>query len=290
MKGQRRQQFRHLVRLLSWNTAGQIIFITKRTEMELPGARRVTYLPTRIPNPGTHHYGQLYENCILHGQQALREYIKLAREGFRPTSFEPDRQRRGLANLPLPGLRKPASSASCQGERHAEGNAMNADQLRALQAPLKQRYRDTPAAARIPARAEARLDAEGIACTVPSWHGDTIAGLHAAAGGSGELACSADLLLEAVVACAGVTLRAVATAMGIPLRGGRIVAQGVWDARGTLGIDRSVPVGLTDITLRFELDAEAEPDRLARLIDTTERYCVILQTLRHPPAIAVERA
>ena len=112
---------------------------------------------------------------------------------------------------------------------------MDANQLRAAQAPLKQRYRDFPEAARTLARAEAVLDAEGIVCRVASWHGDILAGLHPAAGGSGEQACSADLLLQAVVACAGVTLRAVATAMGIPLRGGRIVAEGTWDARGTLG-------------------------------------------------------
>jgi uncharacterized OsmC-like protein len=164
---------------------------------------------------------------------------------------------------------------------------VNADQLRAVQAPLKQRYRETPEAARTPARAEARLDAAGIVCTVPSWGGDTIAGLHVATGGTGELACSADMLLEALVACAGVTLRAVATAMGIQLRGGRITAEGAWDARGTLGIDRAAPVGLTDIVIRFELEAEAEPDRLARLIETTERYCVVLQTLRHPPRITL---
>src|SRR6185437_9506503 len=131
---------------------------------------------------------------------------------------------------------------------------MNAEELRAVQAPLKQRYRDTPDAARVPARAEARLDAETITCTVPSWNGETTAGLHPATGGSGELACSADMLLEAVVACAGVTLRAVATASGVTIRGGRVIAEGSWDARGTLGIDRAVPVGLTDIALRFEID------------------------------------
>ena len=167
---------------------------------------------------------------------------------------------------------------------------MNADELRALQAPLKQRYRDTPQAAVTPARAEARLDPDGIFCVVPSWHGETVAGLHPATGGTGELACSADMLLEAVVACAGVTLRAVATAMGIVLRQGRVVAEGSWDARGTLGIDRAAPVGLTDITLRFELDADADPAKLARLVETAERYCVILQTLRNPPRIIVLRA
>ncbi|HEY5302237.1 MAG TPA: OsmC family protein [Acetobacteraceae bacterium] len=166
---------------------------------------------------------------------------------------------------------------------------MDAATLRTLQAPIKQHYRDHPDDARIPARAEARLDADGIACTVPAWHGETIAGLHKAAGGTGEQACSADMLLEALVACAGTTLRAVATAMSIPVRGGRIVAEGVWDVRGTLGIDRATPVGLAEIALRFDLDTDAEPDKLARLIDTTERYCVILQTLKSPPKLTVAR-
>lgn len=164
---------------------------------------------------------------------------------------------------------------------------MDATELRALQAPIKQRYRDDPAAAHVPARAEARLDPDAIACAVPSWHGETRAGLHPAAGGDGALACSADMLLEALVACAGVTLRAVATAMGIEIRGGRVVAEGSWDARGTLGIDRAVPVGLADIALRFELDTDAPLDKQARLIETTERYCVILQTLKAPPRIAL---
>ena len=164
---------------------------------------------------------------------------------------------------------------------------MNAEQLRAIQAPIKQRYRDTPDAARVPARGEARLDGDDIACIVPSWHGETKAGLHPSTGGSGELACSADMLLEAVAACAGVTLRAVATASGVTIRGGRVIAEGSWDARGTLGIDRSVPVGLTDISLRFEIDSDADPAKLERMIQTTERYCVILQTLRNPPRITV---
>jgi uncharacterized OsmC-like protein len=164
---------------------------------------------------------------------------------------------------------------------------MDAEQLRTLQAPLKQCYRDTPDAARVPARAEARLDPDTIAATVPSWHGETKAGLHPATGGSGDLACSADMLLEAVVACAGVTLRAVATAMGVAVRSGRVIAEGTWDARGTLGIDRSVPVGLSDINLRFEIDSDADPAKLERMIQTTERYCVILQTLRNTPRITV---
>jgi uncharacterized OsmC-like protein len=164
---------------------------------------------------------------------------------------------------------------------------MNADELRAKQAPLKQLYRDDPAAALVPAHAEAILDLDDIACTVRSWHGDVTAGLHKAGGGSGALACSADMLLEAMVACAGVTLRAVATAMGITIRKGTIFADGVWDARGTLAIDRAVPVGLSEITLRFDIDCDADQAKLERMIQTTERYCVILQTLKTPPKLSV---
>lgn len=164
---------------------------------------------------------------------------------------------------------------------------MNAEQLRAMQAPMKQRYRDAPDAARVPARAEARLDNDEIACSVTSWHGEVRAGLHPATGGSGELACSADMLLQALVACAGVTLRAVATASGVTIRGGRVVAEGTWDARGTLGLDRSIAVGLSDIALRFDIDSDADPAKLERMIQTTERYCVILQTLRNPPRVTV---
>ena len=165
---------------------------------------------------------------------------------------------------------------------------MNAEALRALQAPLKQRYRDTPTAARIPARAEAVLSPTAIACTLPGRQGPVTAGLHPAAGGSGDLACSADLLLEAVVACAGVTLRAVATAMGVTLHRGRVIAEGHWDARGTLGIDRTAPVGLTDLTLSFDIDSDADAAKLERMIQTTERYCVILQTLKAPPEIKIK--
>jgi uncharacterized OsmC-like protein len=164
---------------------------------------------------------------------------------------------------------------------------MDATELRALQAPLKQRYRDAPEAARVTARAEATLDPSAVACSIPAWHHSVTAGLHPATGGDGTLACSADMLLEALVACAGVTLRAVALAMGIPLRSAKVIAEGVWDARGTLGIDRAVPVGLTDITLRFEIDAEADAAKLSRLIETTERYCVIYQTLKSPPRLSV---
>jgi uncharacterized OsmC-like protein len=167
---------------------------------------------------------------------------------------------------------------------------MNADELRAIQAPIKQLYRDQPAAALIPARAEGSLDPNDVAIVVDAWHGKVTAGLHKAGGGSGELACSADMLLEALVACAGVTLRAVATAMGVSIRGGKVIAEGVWDARGTLGVDRAAPVGLTDITLRFEVDSDADRPKLERMIQTTERYCVILQTLKVPPKIVSQIA
>ncbi len=167
---------------------------------------------------------------------------------------------------------------------------MNADELRAVQAPLKLRYRDTPEAARIPAHAEAALATDDVAATVPSWHGSVTAGLHQSAGGSGELACSADMLLQALVACAGVTLRAVATAYGVQIRHGRVIADGVWDVRGTLGIDKATPVGMTDITVRFEIDSDADDARLQRMIETTERYCVIFQTLKNPPRLSVSRA
>ena len=164
---------------------------------------------------------------------------------------------------------------------------MNAEELRALQAPLKQRYRETPDAARTPCPGRGPAGPGGCRLHRASWHGETTAGLHPGTGGSGALACSADMLLEALVACAGVTLRAVATAMGVTIRSGKVIAEGNWDARGTLGIDRSAPVGLTDITLRFEVDSDADAAKLERMIQTTERYCVILQTLKNPPRIAV---
>jgi len=164
---------------------------------------------------------------------------------------------------------------------------MNAEQLRAVQAPLKQRYRDDPSTARILARAEAVLSSHDVACTIAGRTGPVVAGLHPAAGGDGSLACSADILLEALVACAGVTLRAVATAMGVTIRSGRVIAEGHWDARGTLGVDRSAPIGLTDITVRFDIDSDADAVKLERMIQTTERYCVILQTLKSPPVVTI---
>ena len=165
---------------------------------------------------------------------------------------------------------------------------MNADDLRAAQAPLKQLYRDQPEASRVTSRAEGSLDPNDIAINVDAWHGTVVAGLHKAGGGSGELACSADMLLEALVGCAGVTLRAVATAMGVTIHSGKVIAEGVWDARGTLGVDRAAPVGLSEIGVRFEVDCDADRAKLERMIQTTERYCVILQTLKAPPKIAMQ--
>ena len=164
---------------------------------------------------------------------------------------------------------------------------MQADELRAIQAPLKQLYREHPESALIPARAEGSLDPNDIMIAVDGWAGKVVAGLHKAGGGSGKEACSADMLLEAVVGCAGVTLRAVATAMGVTIRGGKVIAEGIWDARGTLAIDRNAPVGLTEITLRFDVDCDADAAKLERMIQTTERSCVVLQTIKNPPKISV---
>jgi uncharacterized OsmC-like protein len=163
---------------------------------------------------------------------------------------------------------------------------MDATTLRALQAPLKQKYRDNPESARVVARAKVTLDPAQIAARLP---GDALrpAGLHQAAGGTGAHACSADMLLEALAACAGVTLMAVATSMGCRLTGGSVVAEGVWDARGTLGVDKTAQVGIQDIKIAFELEGDLDEPTRQRLIQLTERYCVILATLRHPSTISV---
>jgi uncharacterized OsmC-like protein len=163
---------------------------------------------------------------------------------------------------------------------------MEANALKELQAPLKQRYRDDPAAAVITLKAEGALG-EGVSCSVDTGRALVEAGLHPATGGTGLQACSGDMLLEALVACAGVTLRAVATALGIPLRAGKVLAEGDLDFRGTLGVDRDAPVGFKSIRLRFELDSDASEDQLANLQKLTERYCVVYQTLRYPPEVSV---
>jgi uncharacterized OsmC-like protein len=163
---------------------------------------------------------------------------------------------------------------------------MDATALRALQAPLKQKYRDNPHSARIGARAEVALDLSQIAARLPN-DAPRMAGLHQAAGGTGGQACSADLLLEALAACAAVTLMAVATSLGCQLTGGRVIAEGVWDARGTLAVDKAAPVGMQDISIAFELEGDLDGPTQQRLVQLTERYCVILATLRDPPAISV---
>ena len=163
---------------------------------------------------------------------------------------------------------------------------MDATTLRALQAPLKQKYRDKPDSARIVARADVVLDPSQIAARLPG-DGLRVAGLHQAAGGTGAQACSADMLLEALAACAGVTLMAVATSMGCQLTGGRVIAGGVWDARGTLGVDKTAHVGIQDIEIAFELEGDIDEPTRQRLVQLTERYCVILQTLKNPPKLSV---
>jgi uncharacterized OsmC-like protein len=167
---------------------------------------------------------------------------------------------------------------------------MDSDALRALQAPLKQRYRDEPAAALVTLRAAGSLDGSGIACRVETGRVMVEAGLHPATGGSGLQACSGDMLLEALVACAGVTLRAVATALGVPVHGGTVRAEGDLDFRGTLGVAKDARVGFETIRLRFELETDASEEQLDTLLNLTERYCVVLQTLRAPPAVSVARA
>ena len=164
---------------------------------------------------------------------------------------------------------------------------MDRDALRALQAPLKERYAAEPQEARVLLTATGTLDDE-IACNVQTGRAIAKAGLHPATGGDGNLLCSGDMLLEALVACAGVTLKAVATALEIQLVGGTITADGELDFRGTLGVDRQAPVGFATIALRFELDApEASEEQLATLLKLTERYCVVLQTLRSAPDLTV---
>jgi len=162
---------------------------------------------------------------------------------------------------------------------------MDAEELRTLQAPLKDRYRAEPGAARITLSAHGELDSASIACKVETGRALSVAGLHPATGGNGLELCSGDMLLEALVACAGVTLKAVATALGITLRSGKVTAEGDLDFRGTLGVDKLAPVGFSDIRLKFDLDTDAEPDQLVTLLKLTERYCVVLQTLKRPPTI-----
>src|ERR1700688_3303298 len=165
---------------------------------------------------------------------------------------------------------------------------MKTEELRALQAPLKDRYKEQPDAALIVLRAQGRLG-EGVTCNVQTGKALVAAGLHPATGGSGLSACSGDMLLEALVACAGVTLNAVATALGIELRDASLQAEGDLDFRGTLGLSKEVPVGFQSIRLQFTLDTDATEEQLATLLRLTERYCVVYQTLACPPTLAVAR-
>ncbi len=165
---------------------------------------------------------------------------------------------------------------------------MDADTLRGLQAPIKERYRATPDTAIVTLRAQGEVDDQAIACKVETGRALAVAGLHPASGGSGLELCSGDMLLEALVACAGVTLKAVSTALGITLRRGLVSAEGDLDFRGTLGVDREAPVGFAAIRLRFLLDTDADEASVAKLITLTERYCVVFQTLNSRPALSVE--
>lgn len=163
---------------------------------------------------------------------------------------------------------------------------MNSEQLRGLQAPLKEKYRAEPTAAFVTLKAHGQIG-EGISCRVETGKALVEAGLHPATGGDGLAACSGDMLLEALVACAGVTLRAVATAIGIEVRGGTVNAEGDLDFRGTLGVSKDAPVGFQAVRLRFMLDTDADEDQLATLQRLTERYCVVYQTLLSPVSMAV---
>ena len=165
---------------------------------------------------------------------------------------------------------------------------MNAEELRSLQAPVKDRYREHPETASITLRAEGRIG-EGITCRVETGKALVEAGLHSATGGDGLSVCSGDMLLESLVACAGVTLRAVATALNIQLRDATIRAEGDLDFRGTLGVSKDVPVGFQRIRLYFDLDSDASEEQVSKLLGLTERYCVVYQTLSQSPKIGVVR-
>jgi uncharacterized OsmC-like protein len=160
---------------------------------------------------------------------------------------------------------------------------VDADEMRAIQAPLKERYRADAQAGLVTLKAHGALDSAAIACKVETGRALAVAGLHPATGGSGAELCSGDMLLEALVACAGVTLKAVATSMGIELRSGEVKAEGDLDFRGTLGVDKQAPVGFKDVRLTFALDTDAPQDQLDTLLKLTERYCVVLQTLKVSP-------
>jgi uncharacterized OsmC-like protein len=165
---------------------------------------------------------------------------------------------------------------------------MDSAGLRALQAPIKERYKTEPKAGLITLKAKGALDDANIACKVETGRALVVAGLHPATGGSGMELCSGDMLLEALVACAGVTLKAVATALDIPLHSGMVAAEGDLDFRGTLGVAKDAPVGFAQIRLRFDLDTDAPADKLDQLLKLTERYCVVYQTIRSGPPVEIK--
>ena len=167
---------------------------------------------------------------------------------------------------------------------------MDANKLRAMQAPIKDRYKSEPKAAFITLKAKGTLDDANIACKVETGRALAVAGLHPATGGSGLDLCSGDMLLEALVACAGVTIKAVATALDISLRSGKVSAEGDLDFRGTLGVAKDAPVGFAQIRLRFDLDTDAAQDKLDQLLKLTERYCVVYQAIKSGPPVDVKLA
>ena len=201
---------------------------------------------------------------------------------------------------PIDGREQPRPAMRCGGETDCaahyirsddiqeKGDVMDAAELRATQAPIKERYKTDPKAALITLKAKGSIENEGIACKVETGRALAVAGLHPATGGSGLELCSGDMLLEALVACAGVTLKAVATAIDIPLKSGNVTAEGDLDFRGTLGVDKEAPVGFAQIRLRFDVDTDAPQDKLDLLLKLTERYCVVYQTIRNGPKVSVE--
>jgi uncharacterized OsmC-like protein len=195
------------------------------------------------------------------------------------------------ADLPRAGLRVltrlrlPAIEEACKQEIREK--TMDAAALRSLQAPIKERYKSDPKAALITLKAKGSIENSGIACKVETGRALLVAGLHPATGGSGLELCSGDMLLEALVACAGVTLKSVATAIEVPLTQGLVLAEGDLDVRGTLGTDKEAPVGFAEIRLRFEVETDAPQDKLDLLSKLTERYCVVYQTIKNGPKVSV---
>jgi uncharacterized OsmC-like protein len=194
-----------------------------------------------------------------------------------------------VSELAIPAIKAEIEAVvGLGGTLHEYDFCMNTEKLKELQAPLKAKYRETPDAAVITLKADGTLG-DGITCSVQTGKALTAAGLHPATGGNGLSACSGDMLLEALVACAGVTLGAVATAIGVNVKKGSVHAEGDLDFRGTLGVAKDAPVGFKTIRLRFDLDTDATEDQIATLLKLTERYCVVAQSLRQPPILSISR-